>query len=367
MCGARDSEWTEATLWFSCLGMTVELGALQLASCVRSVGFAAALLGACVGCENTDPAEVEEADADEAQATFVLEDVHNHSARSSYTIPEIETSAGADLNLDWSAFSEDLYGRVVSPAADVDSVALLRFRNTDPITIAARLGSNELGLADIDASFLFVTDHVATTATLSALLDSTGAPMNIAASFLSGAGYTYLLALASGTTPGLGIRSMTFLEPSTASANTTVQVGAATGVRTQTVNLGREALALPVTGPWTIDWSGLTRDSFGAEIPIEGIDSLMLGYYQGVTADALIADYYGLVGIPTRKWTLELDNATSASLGMAKEVMADNSAGANFAGFEGMTDGVWLFLLKCSACTNPAPPVLVVLEPVATP
>jgi hypothetical protein len=63
--------------------------------------------------------------------------------------------------------------------------------------------------------------------------------------------------------------------------------------------------------------------------------------------------------IATQLWEISLTTSgRTADLAKAKE----RTSGAVFPGFE-RKDGVWALGLMCSACQNPAPVLLSVLEP----
>ena len=298
-----------------------------------------------------------------ANATISIADANNYHSVSTLTIPQVETAAGQELTLDFTQFTNDIQCHAVAPQDDVDNVVLLRFANTTHDDIATKLESNQLRTSDVDQYNFFNTDHTSSTVLLSQL-GFFGTPMIPADTYIESTEYTYLLLLAEGTTPGLGTRSMTFLNPSSASTNTTATIASGCGVLDFQADISsKPPVSAPLGGAWVVDWSGVSVDSTGVLVPLQDIDGLLLGYYEGLTTTELEAQIFNIESIATNIYELTLTGATTADLANARERGADGSLGANFSGFAGKTSGVWLLALTCSRCQNPAPLVLTVLQP----
>jgi hypothetical protein len=108
-------------------------------------------------------------------------------------------------------------------------------------------------------------------------------------------------------------------------------------------------------GGWTIDWSGLTKDGLGNEVNIQNIDSVMVGFYEGLSAADIQSQFLDLELIATQLYTMPLDGQVTADLTLASD------GTNNFASFDG--DGTWIVALRCSTCSNPAPLFLSIVEP----
>src|SRR4029078_8656241 len=77
---------------------------------------------------------------------------------------------------------------------------------------------------------------------------------------------TYMLLFASGTTPGVGSKAMTFLEPTASSTATRVAApdACAGNVLDFTATLGTPtSISATDNTKWLVDWSAITKDSFG--------------------------------------------------------------------------------------------------------
>jgi hypothetical protein len=183
-----------------------------------------------------------------------------------------------------------------------------------------------------------------------------GTPVDVASQYVAGQG-TYLLIFATGTTPGVGARMLQFLEPVEGSTETHVAVGRGCGVVTVDADLGAATpLTVPRTGPWQLDWSGLTRDGQGNPLESGRIDGLLVAYYADTTVQALEGEILDLLLIATWLWS-----ADSVS-GRAFEFEEGWGGDAGFDAYPA-EGGVWLLGLTCSRCYTPAPIFLAMLRP----
>jgi hypothetical protein len=309
---------------------------------------AAALCLACGG---------DEAASDEG--AIVLTDAQNYSLESSLSIPAIETASGADLDICWSGLMSDLQCHPVDPQPDLDNLALLRFLHLSHDAVEARLTSGQLAQSEIDGYLEYRTDHASTCAKLSSM-SFFGTPIQIADEYRESSDHSYMLLLSEGTTPGVGARGMIFVTPTASSTNTRVDVPSGCGLLDVSADLSSaERVILPAEGPWPIDWRNLSQDGQGNPIVFESIDSVLLGFYAGMSVADLESDILDLELNATALWELPLTGGRTADLGRARE----RDGGALFAGFARPEPGVWVMGLMCSTCQNPAPVVLTVLEP----
>lgn len=315
----------------------------------RSLAAAAlAVLLAGAGCPPED---------DDLDGPIVLTDSHNYGYDGAIDAPTIETASGTDIEVCWDALLHDIQCHEMDPATDVDNLGLIRFRHLTEPEVEDAMSRDDLQQADIDGYVEWRNELEATCTTLSAF-SFFGTGIDIEQEYTEGGG-TYMLVLTTGTTPGIGARMIVFLAPSAGSDVTHVDIPDGCGVLDFQVDL--QSLTSPrlrAEGPWELHWDGLTVDGQGEAIVPEDVDGIMLGYYEGMTLPDLQDRFLDLELIATELYTLEHAGGTEADL--AEAVDAD---GAAFGGFHG--DGIWVLALRCSACYNPAPIFLTVLDPVS--
>jgi len=294
------------------------------------------------------------------QADVILEDFNNYTSATSLSPNTFGTVAQADLHICWDNITDDLQCHTVDPVADIDNVILLRFRGLSTSEVKDRLASSQLSISDIDTDgfFQYNTDHEATCVNLSSF-SRYGTDLIVDQDYQQGDDLVYALLFAHGTTPGVGTRSMLFLDPGASSEVTEVDAESGCGILDFQADLvSAEPVSIPADGPFRLDWRSLTRDGQGSPIPFESVDGLMLGYFEGTTLAELQSDIFNLELNATRVWDLKLDGGTSADLAQATE----RGTTDRFSGFDS-TEGIWLFALLCSSCQSPAPVVLSLLEP----
>lgn len=306
------------------------------------------LLGSCGG----------EAGGNEAGGTIVLQNANNYLATGSLAIPTVETAPGADLDICWTNVATDLQCHPVVPTADLDNVGFLRFLHLNEDQVQVKLTSGELKQVDIDGYVEFHTDHDSTCTKLSNF-SFFGTVIDVAAQYQENLDETYMLMFAHGIKAGVGARVMTFVKPTAASTNTRVEAPSGCGMLTFAADLTSPArVSVPTGGPWHMDWKNVTRDSQGNEVIYALLDTLLIGYYEGLTVADLQAKFFDIEILATSLWDLPLTGARTANLALAR----NRKTGAPFDGFAHGT-GTWIMALSCASCQNPAPVVLVVLEP----
>jgi len=309
-----------------------------------------------VACESTDPGDEQDQGA---RGNVLLRDEHNYRTTSALSVPTIETAAETDLDICWTDVNSDLQCHDVAPQADIDNVALLRFLHLSEEEVEQRLTEGQLAMSEVDGYLEYNTEHDATCTKLSSM-SFFGTPIEIEEEYTQSDDHRYMLLFAAGTTPGVGARSMTFVQPTSTSTNTMVMAQPSCGYLDFTADLSAvENVSIPIDGPWVIDWRDLTEDSQGNEIVFEQIDSVLLGFYEDMTPDELQAQIFDLELIATGLWKLELKSGRTADLARARAV----DGGEAFPGFERDAEGTWLLGLMCKTCQNPAPVLLAILEP----
>lgn len=262
-------------------------------------------------CESTEPT----GSADNgARGNILLGDEHNYASTSSLSIPTIETAPEADLEICWPEALTDIRCHDVEPQEDIDTVALLRFLHLSEADVEVELTSGELKQSEVDGYLEYLTDHESTCARLSAMTFF-GTPIEIEEEYTESDDHTYLLLFAAGTTPGVGARSMVFVKPTADSTNTRVDAVAGCGFLDFSAELTSvEKVRVPEEGPWVIDWRDVTRDSLGNEIVFESIDSVVVGFFEGMTLGEIEAQILDLELIATSMWEVELEGGRTADL-----------------------------------------------------
>ena len=281
-------------------------------------------------------------------------DANNYGFVGALDIPSIETASGVDVTIDWSAVTQDIQCHDLDPAEDIDNVGMVRFGQLTQAEVAEGLSTNNLDQSQMNGYVEIGNDGG--TSTNIASMSFFGTVIDVPAEYVSTGG-TYMVMLATGTVPGVGARMITFLAPTESSTNVIAEVPTGCGVLDFDVDLGSLApVSMLAAGPWNLDWGGLTMDGQGNPVDLNGIDSVLLGYYEAATLDQLEAGFLDIELTATEKYTLALDGGTEADLGAAVD-----AEGVAFSGFH--AGGEWLLALRCSRCYNPAPPFISIVSP----
>jgi hypothetical protein len=317
-----------------------------------SWAFAAAGLSLLAGCGGA-------AKTDDARGNVLLHDENNYTTTASLTIPTVETTAGTDADICWSAVTNDLQCHPVSATADLDNVSLLRVAHLSQSQVQTRVAAGTLSQSDVAGYLDFHTDHSGTCTKLSDF-SFFGTVIDVPSEYIESSDYTYLLLFTKGTTPGQGARTMIFLKPSAASTNTKVDAPTGCGMLDFSADLSSlTKLVVPTAGPWVLDWRDITRDGQGSDVPFEKIDGVTIGFYAGMTVADLQTRIFDIELIATNLWDIKLSGGRTADLATAK----DRVSGAVFTGFDRTDTGTWMLALTCSKCQNPAPVLLTILQP----
>lgn len=274
-------------------------------------------------------------------------DAANYRFEGGLAISGIETLAGADLQIDWGALTEDLQGHPVDPIDDIDTVALVLFPHLDEAGVMQGLEEGSLLQVDIG---LYASLEVGERSDVQlSELRFVGNDIDVETQVLADAG-TWLLTLNSGTQPAVGARTAVFFRPT---ANGTDTLGLADGLAVATVTAALEgltALWVPAEGSWILDWSELGRDGRGRAFDPASPDLLTLGFYADADLASLEARFLDLALLADPAWSFDVRGSTDQEISLASGPMDQRP-------------GVWLAALRCSTCANPAPPALTVLAP----
>jgi hypothetical protein len=302
------------------------------------------------------------------KGNIVLKGPNNYTSTTSLSIPKIQTAPGADLMVCWDGLMKDLLCHDIVPTTnDVDNVGFLRINNLSQEKVSMQLAVGQL---DPNLVTTYREHHVNHTTNEKCAMLSTfmlGTVLMPAMDYVepaAGQTITYMLLFTTGTNPGVGSKAMAFLEPMAASTATSV---AAPDACSNTVLHFTATLGAPIDMPasdntkWHVDWSQVPTDSFGNPIDFSKIkiDALQLGFYQGMTAADLQANFKDIEQIATKFYEVAVPvGARDADLKNAVE----KGTTTPFPGFT-MTDGVWAVAVRCSKCQIPAPVVLSIVNP----
>jgi hypothetical protein len=303
------------------------------------------------------------------KGNIVLHDTNNFTSVTKLTLPVIQTAPGADLMVCWDGLTKDLLCHdIEAPANAIDNVSFLQIPSLSHDDVAAKLAIGQLDEALVKVYRDHHVDSAATTkcANIGTFILGTSM-LNPAVDYTepaSGKTVTYMLLFETGTTPGVGSRAMTFLEPTSTSTETTVNApdACANKVLDFKATLGAP-IAIPAMDntKWHIDWSQITKDSFGNKVSFNKIDNVLLGFYQGKTKDDLMAQFTDIEQIATTLYEVPVaQGARDVDLKNAK-LRSDGTT--MFPGFSSQTDGVWAIAVTCGKCQVPAPVALTILQP----
>jgi hypothetical protein len=169
---------------------------------------------------------------------------------------------------------------------------------------------------------------------------------------------------AEGSVYGRGTKMLAFFEPTPDETNTEVRLDNDSTTLTYTVDItSSKPIPLPAGNPDVVlDWIdedlALGTNAMGAEWIPNRITDVMIAHYESMTLEELEADFLDLELNADEIWSVFLSAGQSVNLSRL-----ENENGERFSGIDDI--GVWVVVLMCSACTNPAPWFLAVLHPCA--
>ncbi|HXU02124.1 MAG TPA: hypothetical protein VN903_14235, partial [Polyangia bacterium] len=299
------------------------------------------------------------------KGNIVLHNDNNYTSMTTLMPPIIKTAPGADLMVCWDNLMKDLLCHdIVAPSNGIDNVAFLQIKNLSKTQVQDKLAVGQLDENLVNVYREHHVDSATKCANLSQYVLGASVLDPVADYAVPAAGktVTYMLLFASGTIPGVGSRAMTFIEPT--DGDTTMMVEApdacAGGILDFHATLGAH-MSIPAmdSTKWHVDWSQITHDSFQNAVNFPKIDKVLLGFYQGMTADNLKDNFKDIEQIATKLYEVAVPKgARDVQLADAKA----RGTGEAFAGFT-MTDGVWAMAVLCSQCQVPAPVLLTILDP----
>ncbi len=294
------------------------------------------------------------ADGGAPSGDISLGDAHNYSFHGVLDGPSVPLAELQDVTLSWSGLTHDLLCHDLDPVADIDNIALMIFPDLTEAEVEQGLADDSLSQVDLGAYLSFEPGD----ATDVSLTDLTffGTDADIEEQFYEGHG-AWLIALTTGTTIGVGARSIAFLTPTAGETATRGEITGGCDVLDATVDLqSLQPVPIAADGPWNIDWSALTTNMGGNPFDPLLVSEIMVARYD-LDLPQLQEQFLDLELITDDLWLGPHAAGTSTDLSTLTRV----TDGAAFPGFS--ADGTWLFALRCGTCANPAPLFLTVLEP----
>jgi hypothetical protein len=298
------------------------------------------------------------------KGNVVLHDDNNYGSQTTLKIPTVQTAPGADLTVCWDGIAKDIVCHDVMPTTDIDNISFLQIPNMSKADVQAKLAVGKLDENLVKIYRDFHVNHALAPPTTCSKLSAfaLGTMLNPAQDYVEDATKTYMLLFAHGTTPGVGARTMLFLEPTSASSVTSVAApdGCSSNILDFQATLG-QPIAIPAADrtKWWVDWSQVTHDSFGNTFTFPKLDKVLVGFYQGKTVADLERSFLDIELIATSLYEVAVQaGARDVNLADAK---VRNGTDV-FPGFD-RTDGLWMVAVTCSKCQVPAPVVLSVLQP----
>ena len=321
---------------------------------------AGVVLASC-GSDSDDAAQPQE-------IAIPIGDANNYSTTAEFTIPTLDVAAGADLDICWDQLDMDLQCHAVDPAQQINNVGLLRLLNLTESDVEEKLSSGQLAQSEVSGYLEYNTEPGQSCIKLSEL-SFLGTPIDVTEEFKESDNIVYMLVFTSGTSPGLGARTMIFVKPTADATNVEVSAPQGCGILKFSADLSSlEPLVVPEDGPWKISWRDLERDGSGNRVEKPRLDRVLLAFYEGRTVGDLEEHIFDIELDATEMWEAPLDNQREIDLAETRERLLDEdtgevSSGDAFEGFDTEGEGVWLLGLMCGKCQNPAPVLLTVVEP----
>jgi hypothetical protein len=316
--------------------------------------LAPCLLAACGSAATEEPM---------TRGNVILADANNYTSVSTLMPPTVETASGADLTVCWDAVKKDILCHDLTNTNDIDNVGFLSIPNMDQATVSNKLAAGQLTekYVKIYRDYNVSQTPTSTCAQLSKFVLGASTLMP-ATDYVESTSSTYMLLFATGTTPGVGARTMMFIKPTATSSTTMVAApdGCSTDILDFDATFG-QSIAISATDntKWLVDWADVTKDSFKNPVPSSGIDRVIVGFYQGKDRTAV---EQGFLDIETTATALYEVNVTP---GKKVVNLADAKLRGGTTAFPGFTEtnGTWMVAVMCGKCQLPAPVVLTVLTP----
>jgi hypothetical protein len=275
-----------------------------------------------------------------------MTDTNNYSYTLAMDIGATELTAADNDTLEWGALTTDMQGFAVDPAADVDVIDLVWFRDLTQAEVTDAIVTGSLVQSSVGLLARGYPEPGETDSLLSRF-DVYGTPF-LPSQYLTEPGGTWLLRVHTRTNPSAMLH---FLVP---------------GIGGRTVHIDDTSAALDFTAdlstltPVTlgdeprVSWDALTRDGRGAPIDPLELQELTIGRYDVGVAE-LEGRFFELESLAAERWTVNVYGEESVDL---RDAVSD--AGAAFTGVDDVS--TWVLALRCIVCTTPSPGYLTLLR-----
>lgn len=285
---------------------------------------------------------------------LVFTDENNYTFASGFeTVPE-EVQAQSNVTIDWSALTTDIRGREFDPTT-VDQISLLNI--TAPREEVYRMiAENEISQDDAQDIYLYEPEVGQTSAELQDFT-ITDIPIDLQL-FTENDAQTWILSLMDVPDGRTDILATAILQPKVGATDTRVDFTDGISELTDlVVDISGAAplVAKADSGPYGLDWSAVTVDTFGHPFDELLGDELLIGHWSGDVA-SIESDFLRLDGSADALYRLDVFGTRSIAPPDKALEDAVDADGKNFPGFT--AEGTWLVGIVCRECPTPVPLIL---------
>jgi hypothetical protein len=272
----------------------------------------------------------------------------NYSFGSTISADSQLFASGQDAVVDWSALSVDQLGKPMSPD-EIDQLLIVRFEALSRQEVLDKAAEDCLQQRDITGVVEVFPEAGEAQANLSDF-QLIGYQVDPEEQFQEGLG-TFLLSAYTDGVPG--VRMLSFLEPSASSDNLDLYLKNESASIVYSVDLSvGERLPSSTTA---IDWAQLAVPTECGSFAVNKYDWLMLAHYESAGLTDLEDDFLRVDELATEIWNADIEGRSTYDL-----LTLVSDEGKPFTGF---TDqGIWILALRCTTCSNPAPPFLTIVS-----
>jgi len=282
------------------------------------------------------------------EGLLLLAAEQNYAFDSSLAVTSQTIASGVDARVDWSDLTQDQLGKEIA-LSEVDQLIIVRFEDLAQQEVLAKASVDCLQQKDITGVVEFFPAEDQSSAQLSDF-QLIGYNVDPAEQFQEGMG-TFLLSAYTEGVPG--VRMLTFVEPQATSESEEILLTSDSATVTYSVDLSvGERIPLNTT---SLDWADLEVPTDCGSFPINKYDWLMIARYSDQELKTLEEDFLRVDELADELWNADIEGRSTIDLlGLTSE------SGNAFDGFD--QESTWLVALRCSTCSNPAPPFLALVE-----
>jgi hypothetical protein len=297
-------------------------------------------------------------------SAVIANEINNYSFSSAITLPPVTVKAMSNLTFDWSALTKDFTGHSLDATAAVNTVMVLIW-HMPLATLEAELNLDSLDQRDlvvVPPPFLYPQAGATSAMLHDFTLNGTAVTPARYNTYMDPAkypasSYSYVVAAATGTELGRGIRVLQAFTLDSDSTSTMVDLSDDSTRLTYSANLHSLAVArVPGGTPnVTLDWSMMKTNALGTDFTEGYITRAIVGKFTQAP-DELEKQFLDLELIADNVYRADVPSGSILDF----TTLADSS-GTSFPGVD--SNGIWVVGLICGACRNPAPWYLTILEP----